>query len=661
MAPGSQELWFSCAVKQSSETPEKGRIPALDGVRAVAVLVVMAFHVRTPHFSAGYLGVDAFFVLSGFLITGLLLRDVSVYGHIRLGNFWSRRVRRLLPAVLVMVTAIVTWGAFFAPNSQRDALRTDVIATLLNAANWRFISSSSYFTSDEVTSPLEHTWSLAVEEQFYVLWPLLIMLAVLVLRRLSARKGSQAGPSVVRIVAVLSATRIAISVGLLAWFYDPAAPERAYMGTDARAFEPLLGAFLACLATSERFRAVARRYAGTAIILGLSGLALGVQLLGAGGATGTAPTYYRGGAFAVSVACGLMVLGAAHGRADNPIVRSLGNPLSAWLGRISYGVYLWHWPFALWLLRPDGAFSARRAVAVVVLSVAAAAASFYLVEQRVQSRRVARWLTPRRLIWVLPLVLALGVGTASAAVQAPAPIPGSTHQRVLVVGDSVPLRLFPAFEEAAGLRGWQAQSAARGSCPAIGVTVTNSAGALLTPKIDCGDLIPALQTQGIKDFAPTVVVAWSRYESADRLSADGKHLVAGTTSFWEAQRRSLRTTVDRLAEGGARVVFVKTDRPGQGMTTRCTPASCPPTLRRLVSEDGLRVTWNKILDQEAARNPRLSVITIEDVYCKDAAEPCNDRLGDGTFARPDGSHFSKEYMPVVATALAERIATALTR
>ena len=646
-------------VSQKSAEPSKNRIPALDGVRAVAVLVFMAFHVHTPGFSAGLLGVDAFFVLSGFLITGLLLRDVSVYGRIRLANFWSRRVRRLVPAVLVMVTGVVTWGAFFAPVYQLDALRTDITATLLDVANWRFISSSSYFTSDGVTSPLEHTWSLAVEEQFYLLWPLLLTLAVLAVRRRYRAGGGPIAASAIRVVAIMSTVGVAISAGLLAWFYDPSAPERAYIGTDARAFEPLLGALLACLATSERFRTTVRRYAGSAIVLGLAGLALGVLLLGAGGATGTAPACYRGGAFAVSVACGLMVLGAAHGRTDNPVVRLLGNPLSAWLGRISYGVYLWHWPLALLLLRPDGAFSWKRALAVVALSIATAAASYYLVEQRVQSRRAANWLTPRRLIWVLPMVLVFGIGTASATVQPPAPIPGSVHQKILLVGDSVPSRLFPAFDEAALLRGWQVENGAKGSCPAIGVTITDSQGGLLDPKINCGEVIPPLQTQSIKEFAPTIVVAWSRYETSDRLSSNGKHLVAGTAPFWQAQRMSLRTTIARLTSGGAKVVFVKTDRPGQGMATRCTPAACTPFLKRLVTQDELRITWNKILDEEAALNPKMKVIALDDVYCKDAAEPCNDRLPDGTFARPDGSHFSKAYMPVVAKVLAQRIAAAV--
>ena len=156
-------------------------------------------------------------------------------------------------------------------------------------------------------------------------------------------------------------------------------------------------------------------------------------------------------------------------------------------------------------------------------------------------------------------------------------------------------------------------------------------------------------------------MAWSRYDTADRLSDHRTHLFAGTAAFWEAQREALRTTINRLAAGGARVVFVKTDRPGRGMATRCTPAACPPVLSRLIDDDALRVTWNTILDEEAARDPRLRVIAIEDVYCKDAAEPCDDRLPDGTFARPDGSHFSQEFMPVVAKALTQRIASSVAR
>jgi len=257
------------------------------------------------------------------------------------------------------------------------------------------------------------------------------------------------------------------------------------------------------------------------------------------------------------------------------------------------------------------------------------------------------------------MVLALGIGTASAAVQAPTPPPGSIRQKVLLLGDSVPSRLFPAFEEAAVPRGWEVQNGAKGACPAIGVTVTDAQGALIDPKINCGEVMPPLQSQSVKEFAPTIVVAWSRYEMSDRLSDSGKHLAAGTTAFWQAQRASLRTMVNRVAVGGAKVVFVRMDRPGQGMATRCTPAACAPVLRRLVDRDGLRVTWNTILDQEAARDPRIRVITIEDVYCKDAAEPCNDKLPDGTFARPDGSHFSKAYMPVVAKVLVARVAAAV--
>jgi hypothetical protein len=315
----------------------------------------------------------------------------------------------------------------------------------------------------------------------------------------------------------------------------------------------------------------------------------------------------------------------------------------------------------VWLLRTDGKFSWKRAALVVVLSIAAAAASFYLVEQRVQARRAAMWLSPRRLIWVLPLVLALGIGTASAAVQAPVPPPGSISQRVLVVGDSVPRRLFSAFHEAAVTHGWEADDGAKGACPALGVTVTDARGALLDGHTNCGKVIPPGQAADVKEFKPTIVLWWSRYELADRLSDSGTHLAAGSKAFWVAQRASLKQTVNRLATGGATVVIVKTDRIGKGVGTRCSSASCAPFVKRLVDEDALRVTWNKMLDEQAHLDPRIRTVSMDDVYCHDSAAPCNDKLHDGTFARPDGSHFSLEYMPVAAGALADRIASAVAK
>jgi len=151
------------------------RNDALDGLRLLAVAAVLAFHYGVPGGQAGFLGVDVFFVLSGYLITSLMLSQLR-HGRVRLGEFWTRRARRLVPALVPVVGATLLWGAVFAPAVLRDRLRGDIASTLFYFANWHFISSNTYFASDGVRSPLEHMWSLAVEEQFYLVWPLLLAL-----------------------------------------------------------------------------------------------------------------------------------------------------------------------------------------------------------------------------------------------------------------------------------------------------------------------------------------------------------------------------------------------------------------------------------------------------------------------------------------------------
>ena len=151
-------------------------LPALDGVRACAVVAVMMFHGGIPHMDGGFMGVDAFFVLSGFLITSLLMGEWRQTLTIKLGAFWARRARRLLPALLLMLLFVAFFASVIVPKGTYGALRLDALATLLYVSNWHFILvSSNYFNETAASSPLIHTWSLAVEEQFYVIWPLVVL------------------------------------------------------------------------------------------------------------------------------------------------------------------------------------------------------------------------------------------------------------------------------------------------------------------------------------------------------------------------------------------------------------------------------------------------------------------------------------------------------
>ena len=212
--------------------------PALDGLRAFAVLAVIAYHLGFPSRSywapGGYLGVDAFFVISGYLITSLLLGEHRRTGRVQLSAFWGRRARRLLPAVLLLVLVIAVYARAWADPAQLHTLRGDSVATLLYVANWHFIGThQSYFDLFSTPSPLRHMWSLAIEEQFYILWPLVVFGA---LRATRGRRAALLG---------LTIAGIAASTVWMAVHFNPADPSRAYYGTDTRAHSLLVGCVLA--------------------------------------------------------------------------------------------------------------------------------------------------------------------------------------------------------------------------------------------------------------------------------------------------------------------------------------------------------------------------------------------------------------------------------
>jgi peptidoglycan/LPS O-acetylase OafA/YrhL len=622
----------------------RGRNDALDGLRLLAVAAVMAFHFGLPHAAGGFLGVDLFFVLSGYLITSLLLVQVDD-GRVDLLGFWTRRLRRLIPALLALMVVMVAWGALAAPSVLRDHLRGDITATLFYVANWHFVSASSYFASDGTRSPLEHMWSLAVEEQFYLAWPILLAVVAVV-----ARQGRQRRIA----VAVLAATGFAVSLARLATLWSASGPDRAYLGTDSRIFEPLTGALLALLITSPRLRATLVRFHWPLLALGAVGLGWGFATLGR--ATGATTAYADGGGLVVALAAAA-VIAATSTRNSRP-TRILAWPAIAYLGRLSYAMYLWHWPLQVWTQR-DGwwdlsglALPARVAI-LTGLTVALAALSYHLIEQPVRYGRLSRILAPRRTLVAVPLLLiVLFAVNANLVVPRAGAAIGRVTRTIVLVGDSVPQRLGPDLARAAARYGYVVISATRGSCPATGVAVVDAAGRPWGAGTVCAHDVPARQDAAVAAYHPALVVWWSRYELADRVDARGRPVAFASPAYWALQQQAFAARTAALTRDGAIVVAVQVERSGLGMATRCTPAKCGPFLRRLINATAAQDHWNQFLASHTRGSVRS--ISIEDMVCRDNASPCDDRLRDGTLARPDGTHYSPEAAPAVARAVIDR-------
>ena len=634
-----------------ASTAKSSRNDALDGVRLFAVAAVMAFHFGLPDAAGGFLGVDVFFVLSGYLITSLLLTQLE-RGHVRIFDFWARRMRRLIPALLVLIGAVVAWGALVAPSLSRDGLRSDITATLFYVANWHFISTSTYFANDGVASPLQHMWSLAVEEQFYLVWPLVLVVTGLILRRPRQRLlavGALAGAGIIA---------SAIRLGVL---WGSAGQDRAYLGTDSRIFEPLIGALLAVLMTSSSARALITRAHWRLLAAGGIGLVWAMATLGGSG--GATSGYANGGAVVVA-ACAAAIIAAIMTQ-NSAATRAFALPAVAYLGRLSYAMYLWHWPLQVWTARYGWWDLSRlgtplRASVLTVLTVVLAALSYHLVETPIRYGSIGRSLVPRRAFVIVPLALGAFFLLNSSLVQprAGAAI-GRVTRTIVLVGDSVPQRLSPYLARAAARRGYVVISATRGSCPATGVAVVDGTGKPWGAGMRCATEVPARQDTAIAKYRPALVIWWSRYELADRIDKAGNPVRFDTPRYWALQRQAFATRTAALTRYGATVVAVQIERSGLGMSTRCTSAKCGPFLKRLINATAAQNTWNAFLASHTSGAVRS--ISIQKLVCKDAKSPCNDRLPDGSLARPDGTHYSAEVAPLIARAVIDRALAATRR
>jgi peptidoglycan/LPS O-acetylase OafA/YrhL len=387
-------------------------MPALDGVRALAVCAVIAYHLGLGWAPGGLLGVGVFFTLSGYLITDLLLAQWDG-GRRRLGEFWARRARRLLPALYLMLVVVSLWVAI-GFHSRLGDVRGQAISALLYVNNWWQVSQHvSYFAQFGPPSPLNHLWSLAVEEQFYLVWPWLLLIGVWAVRE--RRRPIKVRPRLAGVTLVLAAA----SATEMALLYHPTLdPSRVYDGSDTRAFGLLFGAALAMVwpsrALTGRVTAGARRIIDG---LGVAGLVAIVVLVWR--TNQYSPFLYHGGLVLLSLATVLVVAAGAH--PASRLGRVLGVGLLRWVGVRSYGIYLWHQPIIV-LTTPVNSHGVQplRAVAQVAASVLVAALSWRFVEEPIRHGALGRmWTAARAVHWrprLVPLGVRIGLATAVFAV-----------------------------------------------------------------------------------------------------------------------------------------------------------------------------------------------------------------------------------------------------
>jgi peptidoglycan/LPS O-acetylase OafA/YrhL len=617
-----------------------GYRPYLDGLRAIAVSGVIAYHLNRLWLPGGFLGVDLFFVLSGYLITTLLVGEHRRTGRLDLPAFWSRRVRRLLPALLLLLLVISVVTLVGGDELTAASARGDMLATLFYVANWRFIlTAQSYFNQFVAPSAVRHAWSLAIEEQFYLFWPLVTSLVL-------ARLGSR----------VLAAVALAASIASIAamWLlFDASAdPSRAYYGTDARIYELLIGALLAMALASpgrDRLLRAARPFAVPCLVVVLAAMWL---------LPDNASIYYHGGGPAFILVGAALIAGLEGG---SRLTRLLSLKPIVVIGLISYGLYLWHWPVTLFVGQQMGPTSAPLAAATVVLATLALAAASYVVVER-PIRRGGRIgslrLNPRRLLAVVPassgiVALAIVLATSTRAIPAwaePAagpiavhvqPPEGSQGQRAFTVGavgDSVMLSAEPGLSSVARAQGWTLVEAAFAGCPVGYQPLFDENGVESSFNTRCKAVRAA--HDALIATRPELIV-WHDLQSVlSRRGPDGQLLVAGSAGWTDNLLAEWELVLDRLTASGARVVIVLPPLRSQDVAGcagslrpgRCADVQAQDTMIRSATE----LFWSRI---KARGDVRL--LGIDQLLCP-RGNPCPATI-DGIEVRMsewDQTHFT---------------------
>jgi peptidoglycan/LPS O-acetylase OafA/YrhL len=612
-------------------------MPGLDGVRAMAVLAVIAFHSGFSWLPGGFYGVDAFFALSGYLITSLLVAQWQRDGTISLGSFWARRARRLLPALFVMLAGVGVLALVWPSALDSPGLRLDTLATLFYVANWHFILvHANYFYATGQPSPLLHTWSLAIEEQFYLVWPVVLLGVLVGWRRRPLAYGQEAERAardrrrLVLLGWICIAGALASAAEMALITHAGGDPTRAYYGTDTRAQSLLVGAAVAVglwlyqPGQSKRGR-VLLAWTGVAGVLGTAAIWALVP---------ESSTLAFHGGFMLS-AMGTSCVVACVSQVPSSVVSQI---LASWplrtLGKISYGVYLWYWPTLLVVNEARTHLSGYSLFGVrLVVVIGIATLSYGLLEMPIRRGSLERWgaalAAPLGAAAVVATVFATTAVLATPALAAPvlrpnafsntsaepvdAPLAavaggGGPRQpvKVLLVGDSIAGTLGVGMQQVQSAYDVELVNEGHPGCSLGAGSLFKVLWYTLPPGPPCSGGTPthllAAWRSWVDRFNPDVSIYVARTDLFDQ-SIDGRFEHVGEPAYDTLLARDLQRGVDVLSSRGGKVVLLDGIHYDSGKQP--DGAGWPEDNPSRV------VAYDKILSQVAKRNPR--TVTLVDI------------------------------------------------
>ncbi|MDQ2825772.1 MAG: acyltransferase, partial [Actinomycetota bacterium] len=626
--------------------------PGIDGLRGLAVVTVMLYHFEPGWLPGGFLGVDTFMVLSGFLITRLLLAEWDRGAGIGLRRFWGRRARRLLPALFLVLAAVAAVSVAWLPANQYRSLRGDAWAAITYVSNWHLIATNqSYVATAGVPSPLRHMWSLAIEEQYYVVWPLVVMACLRVRRH---------GRT---LLAVACGLGIALSALAMVLAYRGTDPSRAYYGTDSRAQTLLVGAGLALL-LHGRTVPILRWFVGVAAAVLAAQAFLWFTVSPSDG------WLYHGGFLAYALTTAVLVVAALG---TGPLARPFSWAPARLVGRVSYGLYLWHWPIVVFLTPVRTGLDG---VALLMLRAAvtavAAGASYTLVEQPIRRRRWAdrsvRILGPTSAVAVAAVFALVAVGAKplprylrsnsgasatkrTAEVVAPKAVTRTTvtaagaepvvlPKVAVLQGDSVAASLEDALADELSSRGVLTVKSAVNGCGMITGSPIAPDGRPYSFGPACSSEIPAREISDVVKYQANLVVWVSSWEARDR-DIDGQRADLGTPAGDQAILTLMRKAVERLTVKGARVIVVTLPVPYDTATV-IHPAGLIDNVPKM----------NALLRRLAASDPdHVGLVDLDKLVCGPAGTAACPHVRDGVEIRADGLHYSEQGARQLAPAM----------